>query len=253
MYRALIVEDEDLMREYLENNLSAICAEWCAADTAVDGQEAIEKIESSHFDGIITDVRMPVMDGLAMSKVIREKHPQMPILIVSGYNEFDYARKAVRLNIFDYLLKPVDEQELAAALSAMAIQAGQKQQPAPAESKTEYAVENTGGLAQRALSYIQQHFSDPISLTSVAEEMGVSPAYLSTVFHREIGASYSRTLLKFRMEEAARQLTRTNLKVQQIAQNVGFFSAKHFTHVFHEYYHSSPVEFRLNPPCESTE
>ncbi len=253
MYRALIVEDEDLMREYLEKNLSTICAEWYAADTAADGQEAIEKIEVSHFDGIITDIRMPAMDGLAMSKAIREKYPQMPILIVSGYNEFDYARKAVRLNIFDYLLKPVDEQELAAALSAMAIQAGKKQQSERIEEGNEYVNEKTDGLAQRALSYIQQHFSDPISLTSVAEEIGVSPAYLSTVFHREIGTSYSRTLLKFRMEEAARQLTQTNQKVQQIAQNVGFFSAKHFTHVFREYYHYSPMEFRLNPPCKSTE
>ncbi len=253
MYRALIVEDEDLMREYLEKTLSTICTEWYAADTAVDGQEAIEKIEESHFDGIITDIRMPVMDGLAMSKAIREKHPQMPILIVSGYNEFDYARKAVRLNIFDYLLKPIDEQELAAALSAMAIQAGKKQQSELIEEENEYVNENTDGLAQRALSYIQQHFSDPISLTSVAEEIGVSPAYLSTVFHREIGTSYSRTLLKFRMEEAARQLRQTNQKVQQIAQNVGFFSAKHFTHVFREYYHCSPMEFRFNPHCESIE
>ena len=248
MYRALIVEDEDLMREYLENNLSAICTEWYAADTAADGQEAIEKIKSSHFDGIITDVRMPVMDGLAMSKVIREELPRIPILIVSGYNEFDYARKAVRLNIFDYLLKPIDEQELSAALSAMAIQAGQKQPSALLKEEKEYANESTDGLAQRALSYIQRHFSDPISLTSVAEEIGVSPAYLSTVFHREIGTSYSRMLLKIRMEEAARQLTQTNQKVQQIAQNVGFFSAKHFAHVFRAYYHCSPVEFRLNPP-----
>ena len=248
MYKALIVEDEDLMREYLSNNLSVICAEWCAADTAMDGQEAIEKMEKTHFDGIITDIRMPVMDGLAMSKAIREKYPRIPILILSGYNEFDYARKAVRLNIFDYLLKPIDEQELAAALSAMAIQAGQKQQPGLAEEQIDDSNENTAGLAQRALSYIRQHFSDPISLTSVAEKMGVSPAYLSTVFHREIGASYSRTLLKFRMEEAARQLLKTNLQVQQIAQNVGFFSAKHFTHVFREYYHSSPMEYRLNPP-----
>ena len=253
MYRALIVEDEDLMREYLENNLSAICPEWCTADTAADGQEAIEKIRHSHFDGIITDIRMPVMDGLAMSKVIRDKDPRIPILIISGYNEFDYARKAVRLNIFDYLLKPVDEQELSAALSAMAIQAGQKQPSEPVETEKENAGENTDGLAQRALSYIRQHFSDPISLTSVAEEIGVAPAYLSTVFHREIGTSYSRTLLRFRMEEAARQLTQTSQKVQQIAQNVGFFSAKHFTHVFREYYHLSPVEFRLHPPCRIPE
>ena len=251
MYQALIVEDEDLMREYLSVNLSAICAEWCAADTAMDGQEAIEKMEKGHFDGIITDIRMPIMDGLAMSEAIREKYPRIPILILSGYNEFDYARKAVRLNIFDYLLKPIDEQELAAALSAMAIQAGQKQQPGLISDQTVFSEENTGGLAQRALSYIRLHFSDPISLTSVAEEIGVSPAYLSTVFHREIGASYSRTLLKFRMEEAARQLTGTNLQVQQIAQNVGFFSAKHFTRVFREYYHASPMEYRLNPPDKS--
>lgn len=246
MFQALIVEDEDLMREYLANNLSVFCSEWTAADTAADGQEAIEKIEKRHFDGIITDIRMPVMDGLAMSKVIREKNPRIPILILSGYNEFDYARTAVRLNIFDYLLKPIDEQELSAALSAMAIQAGQKKQLDPVNSPVVFSDDSNKGLAQKALSYIQQHYSEPISLTSVAEEIGVSPAYLSTVFHREIGTSYSRTLLKFRMEEAARQLTETSLQVQQIAQNVGFFSAKHFTHVFHEYFRYSPVEYRLN-------
>lgn len=246
MFRALIVEDEDLMREYLAENLSAFCAEWCAADTASDGQEAIEKLEKNQFDGIITDIRMPEMDGLAMSKVIREKDPQIPFLILTGYNEFDYARTAVRLNISDYLLKPIDEQELAAALSAMAIQAGQKKKSAVEINGTEYKEEHQDGLAQRALQYIQQHFSDPISLTAVADEMGVSSAYLSTVFHREIGAGYSRTLLKIRMEEAAWQLTRTNLQVQQIAQNVGFVSAKHFTHAFRECYSLSPMEYRLS-------
>lgn len=242
MYRALIVEDEDLMREYLAGNLSAFCAEWRAADTAADGQEAIEKIEQQSFDGIITDIRMPVMDGLAMSRAIREKDPDIPILILSGYNEFDYARTAMRLNIFDYLLKPIDEQELAAALSAMAIQAEQKKTPLSHPAENERA--ENGGLAQQALSYIQQHFTEPISLTSVADEMRVSPAYLSTVFHREIGASYSRTLLKIRMEEAAQQLAQTSLQVQQIAQNVGFYSSKHFAHVFRDYYRMSPMEYR---------
>ncbi len=246
MYKALIVEDEDLMREYLADNLSSFCAEWSTSDTACDGQEAIEKLDQSHFDGIITDIRMPVMDGLAMSKAIREKDPQIPILILTGYNEFDYARAAVRLNIFDYLLKPIDEQELSAALSAMAIQAGQKKQISELKEESELSESNSGGLAQRALSYIQTHFSEPISLTSVADEMGVAPAYLSTVFHREIGAGYSRTLLKIRMEEASRQLTHTSLQVQQIALNVGFVSAKHFTHVFREYYNMSPVEYRQN-------
>lgn len=245
MFRALIVEDEDLMRDYLSGNLSAFCTEWCAADTAADGQEAIEKIKKHHFDGIITDIRMPVMDGLAMSKAIREINPQIPILILSGYNEFDYARAAVRLNIFDYLLKPIDEEELGAALSAMAIQASQHTPILPPADHKTNNDGNTDGLAQKALSYIQQHFTEPISLTSVANEIGVSPAYLSTVFHREIGASYSRALLKIRMEEAARQLSETALQVQQISQNVGYISSKHFIHVFREYYHLSPMEYRI--------
>ncbi len=245
MYRALIVEDEDLMREYLADNLSVLCPDWCAAATASDGQEAIEKIGESDFDGIITDIRMPVMDGLSMSKAIRERLPRIPILILTGYDEFDYARAAVRLNIFDYLLKPIDEQELAAALCAMAIQAGKKADPAVSSEDIFPAGAESGGLSRRALSYIQAHYSEPISLTTVADEIGVSPAYLSTVFHREIGSSYSRTLQKIRMEEAARQLRGTSLRVQQIARNVGFVSAKHFTHVFRAYHGLSPIEYRL--------
>lgn len=82
------------------------------------------------------------------------------------------------------------------------------------------------------------------SLTSVAEELGVTAAYLSTVFHREMGSSYSQTLLRIRMENAAKLLSDTHLKVREIVQAVGFPSAKHFTHVFGQYFHCSPVEFR---------
>ena len=86
--------------------------------------------------------------------------------------------------------------------------------------------------------------AEPISLTSVAEELGVTAAYLSTVFHREMGSSYSQTLLRIRMENAAKLLSDTQLKVREIVQAVGFPSAKHFTHVFGQYFHCSPVEFR---------
>ena len=100
------------------------------------------------------------------------------------------------------------------------------------------------GLVQKAQEYILNHYAEPISLTSVAEELGVTAAYLSTVFHREMGSSYSQTLLRIRMENAAKLLSDTQLKVREIAQAVGFPSAKHFTHVFGQYFHCSPVEFR---------
>ena len=122
MYRALIVEDEDIMRDYLAANLHTFCPEWSAAATAADGMEAVERLAHERFDAVITDIRMPAMDGIELSRYIRAQDAEMPILILSGYDAFDYARAAMRLNVFDYLLKPVHEPELAAALSAMAAQ-----------------------------------------------------------------------------------------------------------------------------------
>lgn len=244
MYRALIVEDEDLMRDYLSQNLTGFCPEWCAAAAVSDGAEALERLEQEHFDGILTDIRMPVMDGLEMARILRQKGEELPILILSGYDEFDYARTAVRLNISDYLLKPINEEELSAALSMMAVQAAAKRR-AEAPSAP-IAPQPVSGLAQKAHDYILAHYMEPISLTTVADELGITAAYLSTVFHREMGSSYSQALLKIRMEAAARQLCESQARVREIAESVGFPSAKHFSHVFGQYFHCSPMEYRMN-------
>ena len=77
MYRALIVEDENLMRDYLSANLTNFCAEWEATAVACDGEEALEKLKES-FDGIVTDIRMPVMNGLEMARILRERKKICP-------------------------------------------------------------------------------------------------------------------------------------------------------------------------------
>ena len=139
MYRALIVEDEDLMREYLASKLAELCPEWESAATATDGMEAVERLAHEHFDAVLTDIRMPGMDGLELARYIRRTDAEMPILILSGYDEFNYARAAMRLNVFDYLLKPLNEQELSAALSAMAVLAASRRNA------------DTTGMVSRAL------------------------------------------------------------------------------------------------------
>lgn len=483
MYRALIVEDERLMREYLASRLSEIHPDWVAAETASDGIEAVEKLDRARFDAVITDIRMPGMDGLELARYIRREHAGTDVIILSGYDEFQYAREAVRLSVFDYLLKPLNDGELSAALSGLTVRAARRHgreagpsgllaralggdaaalaelhggvgerlglmalapsaqmvldgcgglareiftevseslgplcvlggsgetyavcpareaallttacenklrhfcathpqwrlcaayapigesasktvkvlrrrlrvalataadqpvgelmymqrrlldwldglsklackaaaagepippgtllapladylgglEPGAAESSVLLLLmegfsdrpeevarvcrdikEKTDGwngpcgwfseawrrlaggegvaaanpaapsaLSQQALEYLRGHYREPISLSQVAEALHVSAAYLSDLFHRETGESYSRCLLRLRMEDAAFRLkTDPAARVYEIGEAVGFPSSKHFAHVFRNYYRMTPKEYR---------
>jgi two-component system, response regulator YesN len=112
MYTTLIVDDEQLMRKYLEHNLSKICPDFCVTGVACDGLEALELIEKQHFDLIITDIKMPEMDGLNLSKHIHDINIASKVVIISGYNEFEYARTALKYGVVDYLLKPLSESNI---------------------------------------------------------------------------------------------------------------------------------------------
>ena len=95
MYRTLIVDDEPLMRTYLANNLTAICPFFSVTGIASDGKEAMYWLQKQRFDLVITGIRMPEMDGLGLSKYIYEAFPRTKVIILSGYNEFEYARRCI--------------------------------------------------------------------------------------------------------------------------------------------------------------
>ena len=112
MLDVLIVEDESLMRQYLMLNLNAIHKSFRAAGCAGDGIEAVKMLEMKHFDLVITDIKMPHMDGIELTSYIKEKYNDVKVIILSGYDEFDYARSAIRYGAVDYLLKPLNDAEL---------------------------------------------------------------------------------------------------------------------------------------------
>ena len=239
MFKALIVDDEPLMREYLGNNLNTINKEWICEDTASDGVYAIQYLQHKTYDAVITDIKMPAMDGIELSKYLYSNHPNLPIIIISGYNEFEYARAAVKLNVFDYLLKPLRDEELSAALSAISLKNNSVKNETFTPIKT-----NKDTLVSQIQEYLQLHFREGLSLTILADIFNITPSYLSTIFHKEIGEPYSKYLLRMRMETAKALLLNPNSKVQDVALDVGFSSSKHFGAVFKSYYGISPGEFK---------
>ncbi len=251
---ALIVEDEPLMREYLMLNLTSIHSEWITKACAKDGVEAISLLSKEHFDLVITDIKMPHMSGLELAAYVQRNVPGTDVVFLTGYDEFDYARTAVRTGVADYLLKPLQDAELHSILDKLAAKHHQRNEPSNNSNATitEANAKSSGAdtddpsvLVQRTRDYIQRHFSEPISLNAVADAMHVNPAYLSSIFKSERGESYSKYVLRLRMERAALLLrTHSVGKVSDIAIEVGYFSTKHFDAVFKKYYGVTPNTYR---------
>ncbi len=119
MYSTLIVDDEPLMRQYLDKNLSLICPDFYVTGIASDGLEAVELLQKQTFDLVITDIKMPEMDGLKLARHIFDKSPETKVIIISGYNEFEYARLAIKYGVSDYLLKPLSDDNISETLTRM--------------------------------------------------------------------------------------------------------------------------------------
>lgn len=120
MYSLLIVDDEPLTREYMKLNISSIHEGWAVAGEAGDGTEALEFIGKQSVDLVITDIKMPVMDGLELCRTISQTYPKLKVIILSGYDEFAYAKEAILYGVNEYLLKPVVKEDLKAALDSIA-------------------------------------------------------------------------------------------------------------------------------------
>ena len=109
MLKVFLVEDEVVMRNGIKNNIPWESEGFQFVGEASDGELAYPLIKKEKPDILITDIRMPFMDGLELSRLVKKELPQIKIIILSGYNEFDYAKTAINIGVTDYLLKPISE------------------------------------------------------------------------------------------------------------------------------------------------
>jgi two-component system response regulator YesN len=112
VYKVFLVEDEIVTREGIRDHVNWGAAGFEFCGEAPDGELALPLIEEAKPDVLITDIKMPFMDGLQLSKIVREHMPWVKIIILSGHNEFEYAQSAVKLGVTEYLLKPISSQDL---------------------------------------------------------------------------------------------------------------------------------------------
>ena len=206
--------------------------------TANNGITAREEIAEFKPDLLFTDIRMPGMTGLELLREIPKVSPATKVVMISGYAEFSYAQEAVQHHAYDYLLKPIKEEELARILKNVSAESGGEQ---AVESKAAPAPER---MIDNVISDIRNHYTEDIQLTTLATKYSVSIARLSTEIKKKLGMTFSDYVTQLRIQRAKELLADESMSVGEIAEIVGYNDYFYFIKVFKKVQGISPSKYR---------
>lgn len=245
MYKVVLVDDEPIIAEGLRNVINWAeygCEVVASASDAVSGAEAIREYRP---DILFTDIKMPGDDGLTMLAGLRGEFPRMQIAVLTGYRDFEYAQRAIRLGVSRFLLKPSKMDELTEALEYMT--AALDKLPAREESEAEprsEADDPNSFLVRQAQSYIAEHCAEKLSLQEVADHCYVSQWHLSKLLNKHLNQSFYDLLNTVRIRQAKQMMSDPSLRISEIAERVGYADTAHFSRVFKKLEGISAGEWR---------
>jgi len=259
VHSLIVAEDEELFRKELCG--AQEWEEWgfVLAGSAADGVEALELLRSRRPDALITDIRMPGLDGLGILEALRAEFSEEErplVLIVSGHSEFEYARRAVRLGAFDFLLKPLDDTELEMTMRRMsAALAARTRHRAVAGASgaalaffSEFAPESprepADAYVERAVAEIRDRYVTELSVEAAAASLGISGGHLARLFKARTGRTFSEYLALYRMKRAAELLRDPTIRIGAVADLVGYSDQRHFSTLFRRLVGLTPTDFR---------
>lgn len=251
MKTILIVDDEHRTRQGISRKLEAWSAGRYRIETAASGIEAIAWLETNSAQLIISDVRMPELGGIQLLEQLANRSPRPVFILISGYAEFEYAQKAIRLGVVEYLLKPLDKTELIGAVEK-ALQYDQERQRQEVMEKlvdpklleTGQDEAKYGRTVKDAIAYVDHYLHEPIGMKQVAEHLHLNASYFSVLFKEQTGITFSDYLTRRRLQRAKELLATTGLPIGDIAEKVGYQSAKYFIKVFKANESVSPSHYR---------
>ena len=237
MKKLVIVDDEELIRQKLESLLDYSVLGLRLVAQAQDGSEGERLILAHQPDIVITDVVMPGKNGLEMMAGLQGK-TQAKFIILSGYQDFDYVREALRLGAADYVLKPVQAPELKRTLERVL-----EVQPQEEDDNRRY-----GEIVARVLSLVAEELPDPeLSLKSLCSNfLFMNETYVSRLFQKRTGQKFSSYVTACRIQAAKTLLAaQPELSIGEVAERVGFGGdAKYFIEVFRKAVGVTPGKFR---------
>lgn len=235
-----IIDDEPKIRKGLQHILEKQSA-WNVIGVFENGAEALEYLQNHVTDVIITDIKMPEMNGLEMIARLREQNMYTKVIILSGYSNFHFAQQAIELGAFRYMLKPTNPRELIEVLEKI-------EREKSIELKKNIEKKNSVGnlLIEKAIEYIQKNYAYKISVKMIAEHLYVSPNYLSNLFKQHMDDNISSYIIDYRLEKSLEYLKHPAYNITEISEKVGIGNARYYSNLFKKKYNMTPSEYRNN-------
>lgn len=285
MYRVLLVDDEQIERMALAKKIDSYYGDKVNIYQAVNGREAVAMCSEQKNDIIIMDISMPEMNGVMAAKYIRQMDDKCSIVFLSAYDDFEYARNAIKVKALDYLLKPCDINDLLAVMD-MAIQKLDKENAVKENTATDgkgnifkenarsgkenvkdtdiYADNNNirdnrhkrmidnlrNSDEQTTVKYLKEYVENnyiyDITMQEAAEEMGYSDAYFSKLFKQYFNQNFTAYLTEYRIKKAKELLGNTNNSIKDISRMVGYTDSNYFAKIFKRIVGEIPSKYREN-------
>lgn len=246
-YSVVVVEDEPLILNNIVKKIDHTNLGFNVIATARNGLKAQEILENLLPNVLVTDIRMPQVDGLELIRHVNEKYPSVRKVIISGYNDFEYARRAIGYNIKDFLLKPVEEAMLSSCLMRIRVELDAEYQ-----SLTERLLvlrSAQGDTIQMAIEkvrvFLNENYKQELRIEQIASELNFNSSYLSKWFVKIVGESPSAYIIALRINKAKELLkTMEHMSVKQIGEEVGYQDQNYFSRIFKQVTGMSPVNYR---------
>lgn len=233
MKRVMIVDDEMSVRRLLLATIDWQSLGLEVVGEAASGIEAINIIDDINPNIVFVDINMPFMNGIEFTKMATSRYPDMRVIVLTGYDDFEYARECVRLPVVEYMLKPIVKEDIEKVLRRVIDELDSKASTDKCEKQDDEAINSFE--VEKIAKYLKKNYKDStINLTSVAQKYGFNSCYLSRKFKKEMGVSFLEYLMKCRMEEAIK-LKKNNLKMFETANEVGIPDPNYFGRCFKKY------------------
>ncbi len=242
VFSVVVVEDEKLIAKNIAKNIELVNENFKVISIESNGEDALSFIKHNTPNVIFTDIQMPVMDGIELIKQISEYNNYIKCVVLSGHDDFTYAKSSIEYGVFAYLLKPINLEELSDILKRLELDfLSSHEMFTSTQMLSPYSADDIASLVKK---YIESNYQKPITLNIIADHFSFSPSYLTKIFLKHTNITPSKYILNYRINIAKQLLGDFTLSIKIIANMVGYTDPFHFSKSFKQVTGISPASYR---------